>query len=221
MRQLYLTGLLCFIIINPTILKAAAPSDSEYLDGANSKIALILCHGKGKHPTWKVVDPLRHAVNQQLGYHSLSLQMPNEKKYWKDYADDFDDAYATINSAIQFLKNEKKVERIYLMGHSMGSRMASAFIANTANHGISGLIIVGCRNNGPNPLACDENMNNVSIPVLDLWGDASNKDVVAAGDRSNLVNKKYQQLAIPGANHKLEEHDDELVDAVITWLKQQ
>jgi len=221
MRRLLFSNLICFILLFSNTLYADAPPDSEYLDGANSKVGLILCHGKGKHPSWKVVDPLRHAVHDKLGYHTLSLQMPNEDKSWKDYADDFEQAYAIINSAIQFLKNEKNVERIYLMGHSMGSRMASAFIANTANHNISGLIIAGCRNNGGIPLACDENMSIVDIPVLDIWGGANGKDVKSANQRRNLVTPQYTQLAIPDANHKFEGYEDEFVAAVMLWLTNQ
>ena len=74
-------------------LKSGIPAGSEFIDGGDSKVALILAHGRGKHPTWKVVEPLRTGVNGELGYHTLSLQMPNEDKYWRDYADDFPDAY--------------------------------------------------------------------------------------------------------------------------------
>ncbi|TNF91726.1 MAG: hypothetical protein EP297_15215 [Gammaproteobacteria bacterium] len=85
-------------------VNADKPSDSAYLDGGDSKKALILCHGRGKHPTWKVVDPLRKGAHQQLEFHTLSLQMPNENKYWNKYANDFPQAYATIKDGIRFLK---------------------------------------------------------------------------------------------------------------------
>jgi dienelactone hydrolase len=215
---------LCFcfsILVTSTTLHASEPEDSEYLDGGNSKIALILCHGRGKHPTWKVVEPLRIGVNDQLGYHTLSLQMPNEKKSFRKYAEDFDQAYDTIQSAIEFLKKEKGVTRIYLMGHSMGSRMASSFVAEKPTQAINGLILAGCRNSGGPPLDCEENVTDIKIPILDIWGGDNEKDSDAATDREALVSDIYQQVSISDGNHKFDGVEDEFVSAVVKWLKSQ
>ena len=198
---------------------ADAPDGAAYLDGGTSKTALILVHGRGKHPTWLVVDPLRKGVHAQLGYHTLSLQMPNADKNWKEYAADFPIAYTSIQDGIRFLQAEKGVTRIYLMGHSMGSRMVSAFMSEYPDQSLEGLILVGCRNNGGHPFACDDNLQNVDIPVLDIWGGADSKDADAASKRKDMASVKFQQVEIPGANHKFQGHEDELVDTVVNWLK--
>ena len=198
---------------------AGQPGGSAYLDGGTSKSALILAHGKGKHPTWKVVDPLRKGVHKKLGFHTLSLQMPNDKKDWKNYVDDFPDAYEQFKDAIRFLKEERNVSIIYLMGHSMGSRMASAFVFEHPDQPIAGLIVAGCRNNGGYPLSCDENLRNVKIPVLDIWGGNNRKDDNAASERKVFVSKTYKQIEIPGANHRFEGYEGEFVTAVVEWLK--
>ena len=153
---------------------AEKPANSLYLQGSKDS-ALILCHGRGHSPDWKVVGPLRHNINKKMNWHTLSLQMPAEDKNWKEYGEDFPDAYQTIHAAIKFLKEEKKVKNIYLMGHSMGSRMASAFMAENVNAPIKGLIIAGCRNNGDYPLSCSETIKEVKIKVLDIWGGANGK----------------------------------------------
>jgi len=80
MRRLISTGLVIFVTMFSLPVFADAPTDSAYLDGGTSKIGLILCHGRGAYPTWKVVDPLRKKINERLGYHTLSLQMPNDEK---------------------------------------------------------------------------------------------------------------------------------------------
>lgn len=121
---------LAFLFLFPLTLSVQAkqPTDSVYLEG-KSDTALILAHGKGKHLTWLVVNPVRKRVNQILGYHTLSLQMPTGHNFWEDYAEDFPAAYATINDAIRFLRSEKNIRHIFLMGHSMGGRMMSAYLS--------------------------------------------------------------------------------------------
>jgi len=54
------------------------PSNA-YLDGGQSTVGVILCHGRGEYPTWRVVNPLRKGIHKQLGYHTLSLQMPTDE----------------------------------------------------------------------------------------------------------------------------------------------
>jgi len=182
---------------------------------------LILAHGRGKYPTWKVVDPVRKGTHNKLGFHTLSLQLPNDDKNWKKYADDFPESYTNIKEGIRFLRKEKGITRIFLFGHSMGSRMVSAFVSENPKQEIAGIIVAGCRNNGGYPLSCSQNLENVDIPVLDIWGGDNGKDSDAASDREELISVSYKQLEISGANHKFEGYDDELVDAVVGWLKTQ
>lgn len=214
----YLVIILAIIDTNP--IWADVPSGAAYLDGGGSKYGLILCHGRGKYPTWKVVDPLRKGVNEKLGYHTLSIQMPNADKNWKDYADDFPEAYSRIRNAILYLKQEKGVEKIFLMGHSMGSRMASAFMAKDNDQLINGLILAGCRNNGGGVLNCKSNVVDLALPVLDIWGGGEKKDVKAANERQSLQSKTYTQINIPNADHRFDGHEDEFVNAVTQWLTQ-
>ena len=208
-------------LLLPCMATAGKPAGSVYIDGSDNKSALILAHGKGKHPTWLVVDPLRKGVSEQLGYHTLSLQMPVGHETWTDYADDFPDAFKTIQEAIRFLKEERDVSRVFLMGHSMGSRMMSAFLSENPATDVAGVILAGCRNNGGKPLGCEDNIKNVTIPVLDIWGGDNGKDYDSASERSYLVSKTYTQVEIPGANHKFRGYEKEFVSATVKWLEAQ
>jgi pimeloyl-ACP methyl ester carboxylesterase len=147
--------------------------------------------------------------------------MPTGYSDWKEYADGFPEAFETISSAVTFLKEEQGVDRVFLFGHSMGARMSSAFVSQTPSHGLSGLIVAGCRNNGGHPLACDENLKGVDIPVLDVWGAKNGKDSRAASERKSMISMNYTQVKIPGANHKFEGQERQLVEAVATWLNGQ
>lgn len=213
---------LMFIFLNSTqLVFAEKPAGSEYIDGGNSNIGIILAHGKGKHPTWLVVEPLRTGINAKLGYHTLSLQMPTGYDDWKEYADGFPDAYNIIKDAIHYLQKEKNITKIFLIGHSMGSRMSSAFVSENPAQPIAGLIVAGCRNNGGYPLSCIENLQNVSIPVLDIWGENNWKDSNSAIEREKMISSTYKQVKISGANHKFEGYEAELVEAVVNWLEAQ
>jgi pimeloyl-ACP methyl ester carboxylesterase len=204
-----------------SIAYAGAPDGAVYLDGGESRNGVVLAHGKGKHPTWLVVEPVRKGVNSKLGYHTISLQMPTGYSDWRDYADGFPEAYKAIEEAIAYLKNEKGVSKVYLFGHSMGSRMASAFVSEHPDSGLAGLIVAGCRNNGGRPLACDENLEGVAVPILDIWGGNNGKDARAAAERREMASAVYTQVEISGANHKFEGHEDQLVAAVMDWLTRQ
>lgn len=202
-------------------LKGDGVPDNAYLDGGKSDIAVILCHGRGQHPTWDVVDPLRKGIHEQLGYHTVSIQMPTGSVGWKAYADFFPDAYARIAATVKALQ-AKGMKKIYLMGHSMGSRMATAYLANHQNHGIAGFIGAGIRAYGPDPLNSNANLGSVSIPVLDVWGDGGDgKDARHAEDREDLVSDTYKMAYIEGADHRFSGHEDEMVKAVVEWLKTQ
>lgn len=217
-----------FTFLIPFILVSCQPgstnklADAVYLDGGNSKVAIILCHGRGHGPTWNVVEPLRKGIHEQLGYHTLSLQMPADDKDWEDYAYDFPEAYQTIQQGIDFLRNEKGVTHIYLMGHSMGSRMATAFLAYHPDARVNGFIGVGVRNGGDDPLNSNDNLRSVSIPVVDIYGDGGyGKDARHAEARSDMVSDRYQQVFIENADHLFMGLEDKMVTAIVNWLKAQ
>ena len=219
MRNIVTTCLLAIALCAVPPALAGEPSGSAYLDGGTSKIGVILCHGRGQHPTWKVVDPLRKGIHEKLGYHTLSLQMPAEKKKLEAYAGDFPRAHKEIDAGIAFLRDERKVERIYLMGHSMGSRMATLYLASNPKAPIVGFIGVGIRNGGGEPLDSNANLRHVALPVVDVYGDGGDGvDMKHAGARSGMVSGRYKQVLIPGASHTFDHHEREMVQAVIDWL---
>ena len=221
-----------FLLVSAILLGACQSSSvktndpdmpsNAYLDGKDSTIGVVLCHGRGQYPTWLVVDPLRRGLNEELGYHTLSIQMPTGDVNWKEYEAFFPDAHKRIAAAIRYLKDIKKVKKVYLMGHSMGSRMATSFLADNPNSGIAGFIGVGIRNGGDAPLDSDSNLRAVTIPVLDVYGDGGDgKDADHADDRSDMESNRYKQVLISDADHKFTQHEKEMVNAVTSWLKEQ
>jgi len=196
--------------------------DNAYLTGSKD-VGLVLCHGRGHYPTWMVVEPLRKGVNKQLGYHTLSIQMPTGDVSWRDYVHYFPDARKRIDTAIKALK-EKGVKKIYLMGHSMGTRMATSYLAKKPDASVAGFIGVGIRTYGEGDLNTTENLRMINIPVLDVFGDGGDgKDADHAADHEVFVGADYKQILIQGADHRFTEsnHEKKMVDVIVAWLKTQ
>jgi pimeloyl-ACP methyl ester carboxylesterase len=197
----------------------------EYLEGKNSKVGVILAHGQGMDPDSKVVGPLRQSINKELGFHTLSLQMPvlsgaRTPGKFMEYAQTFPEAYKTIQAGIDFLRKEKSVERIYLLGYSMGGRMTTGFLAEYPESGISGYIGIGLLGGGQEPLNANQNLQKIKVPVIDIYAD-SGPDAKAAEFRKRFVSTRYTQVVMAGAKHDFQGYESQLTAAVIAWLKQQ
>jgi predicted alpha/beta-hydrolase family hydrolase len=197
----------------------------EYLDGKESKVAVILAHGQGLDPDANVVGPLRRAIHKELGFHTLSLSMPTlpgakTLELFEEYESTFPDAYGRIQAAIDFLKNERGVERIYLMGHSMGGRMTSAFLAKNQPASVVGFIGVGLLAGGKEPLNTNLNLRKIRVPVIDVYAE-NDRDAKSAEFRKPFVSDTFLQVPVPGAKHDYRGYEKFVADAVNGWLKKQ
>lgn len=221
-------AIMCLVGFALSLVGAVVYADmpkGQYLEGKDSKVGVILAHGKGLNPDSQVVGPLRRAINKELGFHTLSLQMPvmagkQSPGEFQSYAPTFPDAYQRIQAAIDFLKKEKGVARVYLMGYSMGGRMTSAFLANHPDSGIAGYIGVGLVAGGEEPLNTNLNLRKVKIPVLDVYAE-NDSDARFAENRMRFVSERFKQVSIPGATHEYRGYDHAVISAVIAWLKEQ
>jgi len=147
--------------------------------------------------------------------------MPGGRKALEEYETDFPEAYKQIGRATEFLR-KKGVTSIVLIAHSLGSRMATAYLAENPHPLIKSFIGVGMLNNGGPPFDCLNNLQKISIPVLDIWGEAGKAgDTKYALERKVLLSPLYTQVSIPDGDHALSEHEDELVREVIAWLRLQ
>jgi pimeloyl-ACP methyl ester carboxylesterase len=214
MRRLLLTALLPLSLLAVTL-----PEKALYLEGSSDK-GIILAHGKGMHPDFKVVGPLRQALNEDLDFHTLSLQMPTNHEDYAGYEAEQPLVDAMIDRAIVYLK-ERGVKTVYLMGHSLGAGMTSSYLVSHPDASIAGYIAVGCRGNKSRVISCNDNMPKIKVRVLDVWGRANGEDEGFAATRATLVGAEYTQYGIDGANHVLDGAEGFFVDEVETWLEGQ
>ncbi|MDD2369187.1 MAG: DUF3530 family protein [Sulfuricurvum sp.] len=196
---------------------SSIPENALYLQGQSDK-GIILAHGKGMNPDFKVVKPLRLALNKDIGFHTLSLQMPNQFEAYEDYEKEQPKVDAMIDQAIDFL-HSKGVKTIYLIGHSLGAGMTSSYLVSHPDAPIAGYIAIGCRGNQSKLISCTDNMPKIKIKTLDIWGRDNNEDESFAVMRAPLVGEHYRQYGVEGANHVLDGSMDFVVEEVEGWLE--
>lgn len=211
--------LLLAVLFPLSLLATAMPEHALYLEG-NGDQGIILAHGKGMHPDFKVVKPLRLALNEDLAFHTLSLQMPKNHETYEAFEAEQPKVDAMIDRAIAFLQ-EQGVKTIYLMGHSLGAGMTSGYLVAHPQALIAGYIAVGCRGNKSTVISCNDNMSKIKIKVFDVWGKANAEDESYAKTRAKLVGSKYQQYGIEGANHVLDGATEFFVEEVEGWLEEE
>lgn len=195
-----------------------------------SKGAVIILHGNGVHPAWPaVIEPLRTALPEH-GWHTLSLQMPilPNGAVDKDYVPLFPEVPARIQAGVDFLK-AKGIKHIVLTGHSLGTTMATYYLAEARDPAVDTLVLVS---GGPGVIT-DKRMNEIQnlgrvrgVSVLDIYGSEDFPYVVdSVIKRQTLDLKKngsrYEKLAIKGADHFYRDAEPKLVQKFVKWIDQQ
>ena len=200
----------------------AQPSGSELLQGKETTTAVILAHGRGGGPDANVVGSLRKAINNELGFYTLALQMPvHPDKDFRTYAPVFPEAYKTIQAWDRLPCEGKGRQAGLLMGYSMGARMTSAFLAKQPHRAVVGFIGVGLLEGGGEPLDANQNIRRIRLPVIDVYADSTPLDLRSANNRQSLVSDRFKQMRIEGAEHSFRGYDSQVAQVIIAWLKEQ
>lgn len=192
------------------------------------KGAVILVHGRGAHPAWPdVIEPLRMQL-PDMGWDTLSIQMPvleNEAED-KDYVPLMPEVPARIQAAVDYLKN-LGVKKIIIAGHSTGASMASYYLATHHDPDVKGFAIISGGEGVPN----DERMDSVKnfqkingIAVIDIRGGEDQERIRELVNQRQEISSKhrsnrYETLVIPGAGHFYRGHESELVADLDDWLQ--
>ena len=165
-----------------------------------SQTGIVLLHGRGGNPDSAVVRQLRKDLYDR-GYTTLSIQeaVPSgfvegdsvTKPPFSAYINDvnnntnsvFLETYARIRTAINELET-KGSTRVVIIGFSLGSRMAAAHVARgqVDELPIAGLVGIGMYAgiSDPDPLKTTLTLDEVSIPVLDIYGDNDTNSATTA-----------------------------------------
>jgi len=180
-----------------------------------ARAAVIVVHGAGVHPDWGLVNTLRSRLPEH-GYATLSVQMPVLAADAKpeQYPPTFPEAMERLAGAVAFLR-QRGHERIAIVSHSMGARMANEFLAAGPERGVAAWASLGI--NGGTFTGTDR----LRLPVLDLFGERDFPAVIAgASKRAEVLAKlpRSAQIQVTGANHFFEGREDEMVRWVRGFL---
>jgi alpha/beta superfamily hydrolase len=177
--------------------------------------AIVVLHGVGAHPDWpQVVNPLRVQL-AEAGWTTLSIQLPvlNNEATPEAYDAIIGEASPRIAAALEFLQNQG-AKGSYIIAHSMGSRMASDFLANTDN-AAKGFVGIGMN------VGTVEYFDQYALPVLDIYGSDDLPGVLgSAADRASRAsgNPRYTQVMVDGADHFFNGSEDALLARLTAWL---
>ncbi|MEJ2687967.1 MAG: hypothetical protein P8124_12350, partial [Gammaproteobacteria bacterium] len=164
--------------------------DGLLRDGTGApSVAVVLLHGRGSTSDGPVVHELRISLHD-AGYTTFSLDepVPTTGTAFSDYISDvynanyvFPETYARLRAAIDWLhSNRPSINKVVVLGFSMGSRMGSAFMAygglpTNVTVPVVGYVGIGMyATSGVDPLDIGITLTKWTIapPVLDLYGSA-------------------------------------------------
>jgi len=229
------------ITLDSTAESGNSSFSAELLTTSCAKVGIVMFHGRGSTPTGPVVTEISDSLNR-AGYTTLSIANPlplNQQTDFNSYIDDvnannyvFPEAYARMRTAINHLESQD-VEQVVVAGFSLGSRLATAHVARGQidELPIIGLVGVGMYGNSIEPLNISTTIDEVSVPVLDVYGDTDTNAVNTAVTRQNAYNAgtgtNYTQsslVCISGLNcHQLEgiKGDDSKLFEIelIAWMQ--
>lgn len=185
-----------------------------------AKGAVIILHGIGVHPAWPdVIDPIRMQM-PDLGWYTLSLQMPvlGNEATDKDYPPLFPEVPARIQAGVDFLKG-KGVKNIVIIGHSLGTTMASCYLAQHPDPAVKVFASISGGFGVPKDRLMDNNANFAHVQgvrIVDIYGGEDEKSVreavkVRRKIMANAQTIQYRQIEIAGANHFYNGKQKELV----------
>lgn len=201
---------------------------SLYLDYSTDQPrgAVIVLHGMGGHPDWpEVVGPLRRAL-PELGWATLSLQMPvlSPTEPVADYGKTLGEAKQRIQAAVKQLRDWRFLN-IVVIGYSFGAATAAHAMSADDVKQVTAFIGISMQaQQFLNPkLKLLKQLESISLPVLDIYGSRDMLEVRREADDRRLAARKngnsaYRQMKIEGADHYFTGLLEVLVKRIQGWL---
>jgi len=206
---------------------------------------IILLPGMAAHADWPgVIHPLRRDL-PAYGWATLSIQLPApalaKDRHW-ELAPVFTTAKGRIAAAVAFLEKQG-VKNIVVVGHDLGAAAAAAALAGATDGKIASFVAVGMGLplNTDNAPYRPELLEQITVPMLDIYGSRDNDTVLQQASRRAAAARKgggksrsqqgvraadsdhgsfsYRQLEVVGADHFFTASDQVLTKRIAGWLR--
>jgi pimeloyl-ACP methyl ester carboxylesterase len=187
-----------------------------YTEAKAAKGAIILAHGLGVHPDYGVIGELRTRL-ADAGYATLSVQMPvlAADAPAARYPVLFWEADARFASALTYLRR-KRYDKVWLVSHSMGSRMANHYISAHPQVPLAGWISLSISSGDIGPF------KKIKFPVYDVYAEHDLEAVIRGAPRRAETLKRIRgssQTMVFGADHYFANKDKDLVSLIRLLLE--
>lgn len=187
-----------------------------YTEAPSAKGAIILAHGLGVHPDYGVIGELRARL-AEAGFTTLSVQMPilAAEAPAARYPVLFWEADARFAGAMTYLRR-KHYGRIWLLSHSMGSRMANHYISAHPQVPLAGWISLSISNGDIGPF------KKIKFPVFDVYAENDLDVVIKGAPRRAETLKRMRgssQTMMFATDHYFAKKEKELVSLIRLLLE--
>lgn len=179
-----------------------------YTEAKGAKTAIILAHGLGVNPDYGLIGELRVRL-AEAGYTTLSIQMPilAADAPAARYPTLFWEADARFAAAMSYLRS-KRYQRLVIVSHSMGSRMANHYVAQHPKVPLAAWISLSISSGEFAPL------KQPKFPVYDVYGEKDLDAVLEGAAKRAAALKRLRassQTMVFGADHFYAKKEKELV----------
>lgn len=197
-----------------------APRTQKFLgiftEAKDAKGAIILAHGLGVHPDWGVIGELRTRL-ADAGYTTLSVQMPilAADAPAARYPVLFWEADARFAGALTYLRR-KRYDKVWLLSHSMGSRMANHYVSAHPQVPLAGWISLSISSGDIGPF------RKIKFPVYDVYAENDLEAVVKGAPKRAEALRRVRgssQAMVFGADHFFAKKEKDLVSLVRLLLE--
>jgi len=182
-----------------------------YTEAKNAKSAIILAHGLGVHPDFGLIGELRTRL-ADAGYTTLSIQMPilAADAPAARYPVLFWEADARFAAAMTHLRR-KRYQKIVLLSHSMGSRMANHYVGAHPQVPLAGWISLSISSGEFAPI------RRTKFPVFDVYAENDLDAVLQGAQKRAAVLKRMRgssQSMVFATDHFFAKKEKELVSLI-------
>ena len=182
-----------------------------YTEAKNAKGAIVLAHGLGVHPDHGLIGELRTRL-ADAGYTTLSIQMPilSAEAPPARYPVLFWEADARFAAAMTYLKR-KRYEKVVLLSHSMGSRMANHYVGAHPLVPLAGWISLSISSGDFAPI------KRVKFPVFDVYAENDLDAVLQGAQKRAAALKRMRgssQAMVFATDHFFAKKEKELVSLI-------